>query len=60
MKQNRRSAILALLTGAVAGAAMIAARRGLPGASKLATKLAKPLQPQAKTELYGYNEVKLS
>ena len=60
MNEKRRTTILALLTGALAGMALVAARRGLPGAGKLAAKLAKPMQPQAQAKLYGYKEVNLS
>ncbi len=60
MNEKRRATLLALLSGAVAGVALVAARRGVPGASKMAARLVKPMQPQAKTETYGYKEVKLS
>lgn len=60
MNAKRRSTILALLTGALAGMALIAARKGVPGATKVAAKLAKPLQPQVPTKTYGYKEVNLS
>lgn len=60
MTGDRRMAILALLTGALAGLALIAARRGFPGAQKLAGKLARPMQPRAKAPTYGYKEINLS
>lgn len=60
MNEKRRTAILALLTGALAGFALVAARRGVPGANRLAAKLAKPLQPVAPAKLHGYREVNLS
>lgn len=60
MNETRRTALLALLTGALAGAALIAARKGVPGARGLVTKLAKPMQPKAEAKTYGYKEVNLS
>lgn len=60
MNAKRRTTILALLTGALAGMALLAARRGMPGASRLAGRLAKPMQPQVPVETYGYKEVNLS
>ncbi len=60
MNKDRRTALLALLTGAIAGLAVVAARKGLPGAGKLATKLAKPMMPQAPAPTYGYKEINLS
>lgn len=60
MNQDRRTTLLALLTGAIAGLAVIAARRGIPGARKAAATLAKPMMPQAKAETYGYKEINLS
>lgn len=60
MNEKRRTAILALLTGALAGMALVAARRGVPGADKLAARLAKPMQPPAPAKTYGYKEVNLS
>ncbi|MFZ5814894.1 MAG: hypothetical protein ACOY93_06280 [Bacillota bacterium] len=60
MNEKRRTTLLALLTGALAGAALIAARRGVPGARHLATNLARRAQPQAPAKLYGYKEVNLS
>lgn len=60
MNVKRRSTILALLTGALAGMALLAARRGVPGASRLASRLARPLQPPVPAKSYGYKEVNLS
>lgn len=60
MNQDRRTTLLALLTGAIAGLALVAARKGIPGARTMATKLAKPMMPQAKAETYGYKEINLS
>lgn len=60
MNKERRQAIFALLTGALAGLMVVAARKGFPGANKMATRLAKPMQPTVKAETYGYKEIKLS
>lgn len=61
MNTNRRTALLALLTGAVAGIALVAARRGFKGADKLAARLGKPLAaPKVETKTYGYKEINLS
>lgn len=57
---SRRSAILGLLSGAVAGLALLAARRGFTGAGKWAARLGKPVAAKAETKYYGYDEVKLS
>lgn len=60
MNKDRRTTILALLTGALAGAALVAARRGFKGAGKLAARLAPPEQTKVKSETYGYKEINLS
>lgn len=60
MNRDRRTTILALLTGVVAGLALVAARRGFPGAGRLATRLRTPMQPKAEAKLYGYTEIDLS
>lgn len=60
MDKGRRTTIAALLTGAVAGLAVVAARKGVPGAHKLATRMVKPVQPKVETKTYGYKEVNLS
>ncbi len=60
MNQGRRMTLLALLSGALAGLALVAARRGFKGAGRLAARLGKPLQPQAPAKMYGYREVDIS
>lgn len=60
MKTDRRNALVMLLAGAAMALAALAARKGVPGAGKLATRLGKPLNQQAKTEYYGYKEINLS
>ena len=60
MDKGRRTTLLALLTGAVAGLAVVAARKGVPGAKKLATRMAKPMQPKVETKMNGYKEINLS
>lgn len=60
MDQKKRTTILALLTGALAGMVLMAARRGVPGAKGLAARLLKPTRAQVKAEMYGYREVNLS
>jgi hypothetical protein len=61
MNTNRRTTLLALLTGTVAGLALVAARRGFKGADKLAARLGKPLvTPKVETKTYGYKEINLS
>ncbi len=60
MKSDRRTAIVALLMGALAGLAAVAARRGFTGAGRVVARLGKPLQPQAETKTYGYKEIDLS
>lgn len=52
--------LLALLSGAVAGLAVVAARRGVPGAGRLAATVGRPLQPTVEAKTYGYKETKLS
>ena len=60
MKTDRRTTLKALLTGAVAGLALVAYRKGFKGAGKLALSASKPLQPKVETKLYGYKEIDLS
>ena len=48
------------MAGAAAGLALVAYRKGFTGAGKLAVRMGKPLQPEAKTNMYGYKEIKLS
>jgi hypothetical protein len=60
MNKDRRTALLALLTGTVAGLALVAARRGFKGADKLAARLGKPMAPKVETKTYGYKEINLS
>ncbi|HYG56706.1 MAG TPA: hypothetical protein VD902_01370 [Symbiobacteriaceae bacterium] len=57
---NRRTTLKALMAGAAAGLALVAYRKGFTGAGKLAVRMGKPLQPEAKTNMYGYKEIKLS
>lgn len=58
--QNRRGAILALLSGAALWMLLLAARRGMPGARGLAARLAPARTGPVETKLYGYREVKTS
>lgn len=58
--QNRRSAILALLSGAALGMLWFAARRGVPGARGLAARLAPARTGPVEAKMYGYKEVKTS
>lgn len=59
MNKDRRMTILALLSGALAGLLLVAARRGFPGAARLAGSMRPSVGPaQAKT--YGYREIDLS
>jgi hypothetical protein len=60
MNQERRMTILALLSGALAALALMAARRGFPLAHRWAARAARPAQHQAETRYYGYKEVHLS
>lgn len=60
MNVDRRTTILALLSGALAGIAIIAARRGVPGAGKIAGRLTRPIQPKAQAKTHGYREIDLS
>ncbi|MBP2018968.1 hypothetical protein J2Z79_002384 [Symbiobacterium terraclitae] len=60
MKTTRRGSILTLLTGALAALALVAARKGFPGAQAAARRLARPGLPDAKVEMYGYREVNVS
>lgn len=60
MNKERRTTILALLSGAVAGLAIVAARKGFKPAGKLAARVGKPLQPKVEARTYGYKEVDLS
>lgn len=61
MNKDRRTTLLALLTGAAAGLAVVAARRGIKGADRLAARLGRPLaQPKPAAKMYGYKEIDLS
>ncbi|HWI60393.1 MAG TPA: hypothetical protein VNT75_01000 [Symbiobacteriaceae bacterium] len=60
MNKERRTTLLALVTGAAAGLAIVAARRGVKGADKLAARLGRPMAPKAEAKTYGYKEINLS
>lgn len=60
MRRDRRGAILALLSGAALGVLWLAVRRGVPGASGLAARLAPARRDPVEAKGYGYKEVNIS
>lgn len=58
MDKDRRGTLLALVTGAAASLLVLAARRGVPGARRVAARLAP--RPAVPAKGYGYQEINLS